>query len=159
MKVTFQLEGAAELSQQLESLTRRLQLQVGDQALRTALEPLRQAVAASARSLVGGHMGELLARNLVMAKPRRRPRPGTRTQLMKLDAVVQEFIYEAKRTGKRSYIPAAIEYGHTTGGTYVPPIPFARTAADASQGEVIRILSEQLRIGLLRASIKGGSAT
>lgn len=153
MKVSVVIEGAQELQTMLETLESKLARKVIRQGVRDGQRATLDAVRANARSMVGGQMGELLARHAKIRAPRRQHR-GAYTLHVQFDRDVPEFIHNS-RAGKRSYIPAAIEYGHITGGTYVMPIPFGRTACGATQEEVIRRFTAKLKAGLLReATIK-----
>jgi hypothetical protein len=184
MKITFTLEGGTELMKNLGTLPLRVQKNVVRKAVRAAQKPMLTAARAAALALGSEHdadgvdMSELLARNIVITAPRRQIN-GSYSLHVQMRRGIEEFFDTAQgaRTlvdfsyrGKHgtdlprtkigatigvSYIPAAIEYGHMAGNTYVPPMPFLRPAADQTLNERISILENQLRIGILREAIKG----
>ena len=152
MKMRFQITGAKELEAKLKTLPLRLQKKVVRQAVRKAQKPMQVSAKANAQALVGGTMGGLIARSL-QVRARRKQKRGSYTINVQFKAGMDKFIEETK-SGKRHFIPAAIEYGHMAGDTYVPPIPFMREAAESTVNERMRILTEQLRVGTLREAMK-----
>lgn len=163
MKITFQIDGAKELMDNLSTLGLRVQRKVVRQAVRAAQKPMQAAGRSAARALGsevdsdGVDMSELLAQHIVIAVPRKQ-QAGSYSLHVQMRAGVSEFVHVSK-AGRRTYIPAAIEYGHMSGTTYVPAIPFLRQAAEATVNERIRVLTEELRKGILREAIQARSAT
>ncbi len=159
MRITFELEGAKELMANLSTLGLRVQKTVVRKAVRAAQKPMQTNGRSSARALGSEHdfdgvdMSELLARNIVIAVPKKQ-QPGSYSLHVQMRPGVAEFLHKSK-SGKETYIPAAIEYGHMAGATYVPAIPFLRQAAEATVRERIKVLSDEMRKGLLREAIKG----
>jgi hypothetical protein len=155
MKTVLQLEGAAESERDLATLPDRIEKKVIRQAVRAAQKIMQSGLRASARSMVGGQMGGRIAAALQVRAPKRQRKGGySLNVLIRSD---DAFTGPGRRSGRKTYIPAAIEYGHITGGTYVPAIPFARTGADGCQAEVMRKFSDEMRIGILREAVKGRS--
>jgi len=167
MKIAFQIEGAAELERNLATLPDRIARNVTRRAVREAQRIMLRAGQAGARSLPRAQqrlfargeedlsMSELMARSLTIAAPRRQIAHSYSLHVQ-FAKDVPEFLHTSKRTGRTTYIPAAIEYGH--GATpEAAARPFMRQAAAGCQAQVIQKLSDELRIGLLRESIKGGS--
>jgi hypothetical protein len=158
MKISFQIEGAKELMANLSTLGLHIQKNVVRQAIRAAQKPMQTNSRASARGLGSEHdedgvdMSELLARNIVIAAPKRQ-QPGSYSLHVQMRRNVPEFVHKSK-AGLETYIPAAIEYGHMAGDTYVPAIPFLRHAAEATVNERIRVLTNEMRKGILREAIK-----
>lgn len=167
MIAKMEIQGAKELERNLATLGQRVHKKVVRKAVREGQRPLLAAAKANARSMVGGDMGSKIASNLEIRAPKKQER-GSYVLLVRMKAGIQEFVYYRKGAhsllkpgggpGKeigRTYIPAAIEYGHMNGPTYVPPIPFAQNAADATRSETIRRFTNEMRIGTLREAIKG----
>lgn len=159
MRITFQLEGAQKLADNLATLSLRVQKNVIRKAVRAAQKPMQANGRSAARGLGSEHdddgvdMSELLARNIVIAAPKKQ-KSGSYSLHVQMRRNVPQFVHKSK-AGRETYIPAAIEYGHMAGETYVPAIPFLRQAAETTINERIRVLTEQMRIGILREAIKG----
>lgn len=176
MKMTIVIEGAKELEANLATLPQRIERKVIRQAVRDGQRPMLAAAKSNAAALGKGiehhgrDMSALLAKNIVIKAPRKQKK-GSYALHVQMRAGVDEFVYyrqgshtkvtytkSERKIGKtvgRTYIPAAIELGHFSGDTYVPPVPFMRPAAEATQGETIRRFTDTLRTGLLREAIVG----
>ena len=61
--MSIQLEGAKQLEKKLKSLGTKVAKKVVRKAVRKAAKPQQQATKANARSMVGGEMGALIAKN------------------------------------------------------------------------------------------------
>jgi hypothetical protein len=187
MKVGFYLDGAEELRRNLDTLDSRLAKNVIRDAVRDAQKIMLKAAIANARALPKSEkvlfargkedirMSELIARNIVIAAPRRQI-PGSYSLHVQMRRNVPEFIHTAKGAHTRiefnvttargfypqkigatvgvTYIPAAIEYGHGIDPKSAAR-PFMRPAAERSKGMVIQKLVMELRVGLLREAIQG----
>jgi len=155
MKAGFVIEGAKELERNLATLEKRIQKKVVRQAVRAGQKPLLARAKANAVNRVGGTMGALIAKNLVIKAPRRQQK-GMYSLHVQLRSGVSEFVHPTK-SGRRHFIPADIEYGHGSDKEGAAR-PYARPATDATREESIRALTRALRTGLLREAIKGRSA-
>ena len=166
MRTGFYIEGGEQLAENLGTLGNRIAKTVVRQAVRAAQGPMLRQAIANARGLphsekqlfVAGkrgeediRMAELIARNIVIAAPRRQ-KPGTYALHVQLRRDVPEFLHHSPRTGKDSYIPAAIEFGHGADPQRAAR-PFMRPAATGTMQEVLRVLSEELGNGILREAI------
>lgn len=186
MRIGFVIEGAAELDRNLATLGSRIERSVIRRAVREAQQPMLKAAQANARALHRGSgglfaageddlsMSELLARNIVIAAPKRQIRHSYSLHVqMRRD--VPEFVHAAKgarsivgfnrdgsvrrgRTIGVTYIPAAIEYGHGSSKEKAAR-PFMRPAADSTRNEVMARLARELGNGILREAIRGRHAT
>ena len=153
MKAGFVILGAKETEAQLRTLGRRVQQKVVKQAVRAAQKPLLERARANARSISrAGRMGPLLAKHIVIKTPKRQ-KPGIYALHVQMRAGIPAFT-DVAENGREYYIPAAIEYGHGPSGEQVAR-PFMRPAADATRDAAKRILSQELRIGILREAIRG----
>ena len=150
MKITFDIHGDKELMAKLDSLPRKMEKKVIRSAVRVTQKVMVPVAKANARSMVGGAMGDLIARN-IQVRAARKQRRGSYVVNVQIKKGIEGL---RSPTGRQHYIPAAIEYGHMAGPTYVPPIPFKRAAAESTANERMRVFREQLRIGLLREAIK-----
>jgi len=171
MRVGFYIEGGEQLAKNLETLGSRVAKGVVRTAVRRGQQAMLQAAQANARALphaekrlfVAGkkgeediRMAELIARNIVIAAPKKQ-RPGSYSLHVQMRRDVPEFRYKAKKTGRETYIPAAIEYGHGASKESAAR-PFMRPAAERTKEERLRRLADELRIGILREAIKGRPA-
>ncbi len=170
MKIGFYLDGGEQLAQNLATLDARLRRNVITTAVRRSQQIMLKAAQATARTLPRSgrsiyaysnrrkrqeqiRMAELLARNIVIAPPKRQI-PGSYSVHVQMRRGVKEFVHVSK-TGRRSYIPAAIEYGHGSDPASAAR-PFMRNAADWTKHERMNQLAQELGIGLLREALKGG---
>ncbi len=187
MRIGFYLDGAEELRRNLDSLGSRLAKNVIRSAVRDSQKIMLKAAIANARALPRSEkvlfakgkddirMAELIARNIVIASPKRQI-PGSYSLHVQMRRNVPEFVHTAKGAHTRiaynvttargfyptkigatvgvTYIPAAIEYGHGADKESAAR-PFMRQAAERSKGLVIQKLVTELRVGLLREAIKG----
>lgn len=170
MATTFiKLEGAEELDRRLKALEDKVGRSVVRKAVRAGQKVLLAASRVSPLSMVGGKMGQLLSRSIVLKPPKRQ-----RRQSYSLDVRLKgasegapsEFIHENKKTGKdkrgrtfkaRHWIPSAIEYGHGRDKNSCA-MPFMRTPAAATQRIVLAALTERLRRGIEAVGTTGGDA-
>lgn len=166
MKEGFYIEGGEQLAQNLATLDARLRRNVYATSVRRSQEAMRTAARANARALprsekklfVAGRKGqenirmaELLARNIVIAPPKKQ-RPGSFSIHVQMRRGVSEFVHVSK-VGRRSYIPAAIEFGHGADPASAAR-PFMRPAAERTKDERLRRLAQELGSGILREAIR-----
>lgn len=164
MRVAFQLEGAEDLAKRLTELGPRVERKAARPAVRSAQKVCLNASRASARSVARGtgrlfargendvSMSELIAQNLEIKAPRRQVAKSYSLHVQ-LRRDVPEFVHTSK-TGRRTFIPAAIEYGH--GSTpELAARPYMRAAAIATVQERMRVLGKELGAGILREAIIG----
>lgn len=158
MRISYTIQGGEQLAANLGTLGLRVQKNVVRQAVRAGQKPMQTAARSAAKSLGSEHdgdkvdMSELLAKNIVIAAPKKQS-PGSYSLDVQMRRNVPEFVHKNK-AGRETYIPAAIEYGHMAGDTYVPAIPFLRQAAEVTVNERIRVLIDEMRKGILREAIK-----
>jgi hypothetical protein len=144
IKLSLQLEGGRELQLKLDALSAKVHTRIVREAVRDAMQVNLTAAKASAQSLVGGEMGALLAHRLAIRKQKK-------TLPRFVYAMVclfkgSDVIYISK-SGKRTFIPAAIEYGHGKSKAR-SAIPFMRQAFASSVSSMIRMLSARLGRGI-----------
>jgi hypothetical protein len=116
----------------------------------------------NARTVVGGNMGALLAKNIV-SQVYKKQRSGSYARWIGMRPDVDEFVSPTKGsvfinnvqvTGRRNYIPAAIEYGHAapgqggTGVKIVPAMSFLRAAVDTHGKEARRVTLQEIKRGI-----------
>jgi hypothetical protein len=146
------IDGDKQVKDTLEALGKQVTKRLAGKAAKETMnqEPL-QAAKQNARSMVGGKMGDLLSRFLTVRVWGKRGKKGASVQI---DETANDIFVEyssgsssdintKKTSGKRYYIPYAIEYGHAfpykggSGNKDVKPIPFMRTAFESSKGGII----------------------
>ena len=153
MQAGFVIEGAKELERNLATLGATMHRKIAKQAVNAALNPLLRKARANAKSRVGGEMGALLADHIIKAKPKKGQKAGQYTLHVQMESDAPEFVHESQRTGKKTYIPAAIEYGHGMDKDQAAR-PFMRPAADATREDTIRLLARELRTRLMKYGLR-----
>lgn len=149
------LEGFEGLDRKLVNLERKTAKKIVRQSTREAAKVTLNQVKANAKTMVGGNMGALLAKHakVIVFKHQRRGSYGVQ---IGMKPNVPDFDYwpvgasssltSRKTTGKKSYIPAAIEYGHDN----ARPIPFIRRAFETTKARSVKVLGESLKTGIER---------
>lgn len=154
--ISMQLEGGKELERKLKGLETKVSRKIVRRAVRAAQRPVLNAMKANARAMVGGHMGGLIASNIVL-RAQKKQRRGSYAMNVRLksesEGAPAEFIHITKE-GKQHYIPAAIEFGHGPAKEDVA-ISFGRSAADSTRNESLRILKEELKKGIEQVAKTG----
>ena len=136
------VEGARELERKLLALERKTAKKIVRSAVRKGSKVIVAAAKANAVSMVGGQMGRLLKRNIVV-RAFKRQRKGSFGVRAILRSGVREFIYISKK-GVKTYIPSAIEYGHDN----VAAIPFMRNASDTHGEKARQVAISEMKRGL-----------
>lgn len=147
--ISIQLEGGKELEAKLKTLETKVSRKIVRKAVRAAQKPVITVAKSNALSMVGGNMGGLIAANIILraVKKQRRGSYGMSLRLKsKSEGAPAEFVHVSK-TGRPTYIPAAIEYGHGSNKEQCAR-PFMRSAADSTRTKVISILVQQLKAGI-----------
>ena len=155
------LEGFEGLEKKLVSLEKKVSKKIVRKATRDAAKVTLNQVKSNAKSMVDGNMGGLLAKyaKVIVFKHQRRGSYGVQ---IGMKPNVPEFDYwpvgassslkNRKTTGKKSYIPAALEYGHDN----ARPIPFTRRAFQSTKTRSIKAMAESLKTGIEREATKNG---
>ena len=143
----------------LARLSDKVAKKIVKDATRGGAKNTLKKIKSNAKSMVGGNMGALLARHvkIIVFKHQRRGSWGVQ---IGMKAGVPEFDYYPvgasssltgrKTTGKKSYIPAAIEWGHDE----ARPIPYIRAAWAITRKQDIRIMGRLLKQGIEREAKK-----
>jgi HK97 gp10 family phage protein len=134
------IKGAVEFERKLAALPTKVSKKIVRQAVRTAGKVTVEKTKQNAQTLVGGKMGQLLAKNTQIRAFRRQKR-GQYGMAVSIKTGVDDFIHIAKKSkypSGRTYIPFAIEYGHDNAAA----IPFMRNAADSTREKVKATFSE-----------------
>lgn len=146
------LEGGKETERKLKALERKVAKKIVRKGVREGLKPTHKAAKSNAKSMVGGEMGALLKKNIILRRFKKQRR-GSYAMAVRIksesEGAPQEFVHKTK-DGERYYIPAAIEFGHAApgrGGGKNPPkdmpaIPFMRNASDANLKKGVGIFSQ-----------------
>lgn len=147
--MVLKLEGFREFDAKLRRLAPKVAKKIVRQATRAGAKNTLRRVKANAKSMVGGVMGDLIARNakVFVFKHQRRGSWGVQ---IGMDPREKRFIY-ISQSGKRSYIPSAIEYGHGN----ARPIPYIRKAWDETRKQDVAIMGRELKKGIEREAKRG----
>lgn len=157
MRVSIEIQGAAELDRKLRLLPLKVAQRVVRQAVRNAQKVMLNAVRTLTLALPisakrGGAMKALIARAWQIRVPKKGQRPGSYALHVQI-APLPEFVHASPRTGKTTWIPAAIEYGHGADADKAAR-PFARPAADMTAPLVQAVLAHDLGKGIERAAME-----
>lgn len=142
------VEGAKELERKFLALERKTAKKIVRSAVRKGSKVIVNTVKVNAVNMVGGSMGTLLRKNVIVRafKKQKKGSFGVRTMLR---PEVDEFVHITKNN-VRQYIPAAIEYGHDNAAA----IPFMRNASDAQGEKARQVAIEEMKRGLMRDARK-----
>lgn len=140
------LAGGKELNAKLLRIERKVAKQVVKKAVRAATKPMIKAGRSNARSMIGGTMGGLIAKNIkaIVFKFQRSGSWGMQVGMKPDVPELEDFTSD----GKKNYIPAAIEYGHDDAAA----IPFIRKSWDATKALAKSILGIELKKGVESAA-------
>jgi hypothetical protein len=160
MTIRLETKGFEIFDAKLSRLENKVAKKIVKDATRGAAKNTLKKVKANAKSMVGGNMGNLLAKHakIIVFKHQRRGSWGVQ---IGMKSGVPQFDYYPvgassslrgrRATGKKSYIPAAIEYGHGN----ARPIPFIRSAwAVTKKGDIV-IMGRLLKKGIEREARRG----
>jgi len=154
------LTGFDGLDRQLLNLERKVAKKIVRKATREAAKVTLRKVKENASSMVGGNMGGLLSKyaKVIVFKHQRRGSYGVQIgmkpgvpQFDHWPAGSSSNLSNRKSTGKKSYIPAAIEYGHGN----ARPIPFIRSAFQSTKAKSVHVLGKELKEGIEREARRG----
>ena len=146
--IRVELQGDKALDKALMRLELKTAKRIVRPAARKAMKPTLKAVKENARTMVGGEMGKLLARYMIL-RAFRRQRKGSYGLNVRLKGGVPEFKHVAA-DGTEYYIPAAIEYGHDSAAA----IPFMRKAFDGNTEKSLTIIKQEIWLGILKEAGK-----
>jgi hypothetical protein len=153
---TIRIENAAEILAKLEALPDKVERKVLKKAVHSGGEIILDEMQSAARTKLacsGTHvrhkgMGELIAKFLKL-KPWRRRKKNSYGAGVVIDRAANEHFVHISKTGERSYIPVAIEYGHIApDGTLVEPIPFVRETVDAFGRSAVTEMIAEIETGV-----------
>jgi HK97 gp10 family phage protein len=154
------LSGFEGLDRKLKALGDKIGKDITRKATRAAANNTLKQVKANAKSMIGGNMGGLIAKHakVIVFKHQRKGSYGVQ---IGMKANVPQFDYwpvgsssnlaNRKSAGKKSYIPAAIEYGHGN----ARPIPYIRAAWNATKRRDVKIMRNLMKLGIEREARRG----
>jgi len=151
--MALDLTGAKELEQALLGMERKIAKKAFKSGLAKAANVILKQTRSSAKQGIGGDMGKAIARSLQsrLMKNIKKRHYGRSIQVNPKKA---DQFKGVSSTGKDYYIPAAIEYGHLAGGTFVPPIPFMRRAYEHSWRRAHNTLVQEVQKAIKEANSK-----
>ena len=151
------LTGFDGLEKKLKSLPGKVAKKIVRTATREAAKVTLKQVKSNAKSMIGGNMGALISKHAVV-RVFKFQRKGSYGVQIGMRPNVPQFDYwpigsssglkNRKTSGKKSYIPAAIEYGHDNAS----PIPYIRRAFDTTKARSVKVLGQKLKEGIERAA-------
>jgi hypothetical protein len=135
---------------QLKNMETKVAKGIVRRVTRTAAKNTLKEIKLNALRMVNGEMGELLFHNAKIFTFKHQRRGSFGVQIG-MDPKEEKFIHYSK-SGKRSFIPSAIEYGHDD----ARPIQFIRSAWAKTRTEDIRIMAKQFKREIEKAARKNG---
>ncbi len=144
------MTGADELEKALMRLERNVGKKVVRKAMRKGAGITRKETRTNAKRMVGGEMGALLAKHVIV-KPAKKQRKGSYFLSVMMRPDVAAFVHKAKKSKypkKKTYIPVAIEYGHDGGMA----LPFMRQAAASTRNRSFNAIKTSLKTGIEQLS-------
>jgi len=150
------LEGFEGLEKSLVALEKKVAKKIVRTATRDAAKVTLAQVKSNAKTMIGGNMGALIEKHakVIVFKHQRRGSYGVQ---IGMKPNVPEFDYwpvgsssslrSRRTTGKKSYIPAALEHGHGN----AKPIPYIRRAWDSTRARAVKVMGISLKAGIERA--------
>jgi len=160
--ISMILEGGKELEAKLIGLERKVAKKIVRSAVRAGSKPILAAAKSNAQSVVGGTMGGVISR-VLQVRAMKKQRRGQYAVRIQHGEKADDVLIQVSASGKRAYIPNAIEYGHAAPGRGgvkgapkdVPALPYMRPAFDSTKGRAERALSAELIGGIERAYNNG----
>jgi len=147
------LEGFERFDRKLQGLEKKLAKKIVKKATREAAKVTLKKEKTNAKAMVGGKLGNLIAKNMkvIVFKHQRRGsfgvQIGIKSNVPQFDHYpvgASSDLSTRKTSGKKSYIPAALEYGHDN----AKPIPFIRSAWEATKARAVHVLGRNLKTGI-----------
>ncbi len=139
--------GLGEFDLKMRMLDKKVKRKLVRTAVKTGANVIKQQAASNAQTMVGGEMGDLLAKNLKVHVFKKQKR-GSYGVSIWMKPGIMGFMW-LTLTGMQHYIPADIEFGHVDrAGGFVPAIPFVRTAFDSKVRAAERVIGRMLGLGL-----------
>lgn len=145
MEAHMSIAGAKELDRMLTALPQKVGKKVTRSAVRAGAKVIAAKAKQNARTIIGGHMGGLIAKALTPRAAKKQRRGEYRMNVLIRDN--PEF-RETSADGVEHYIPAAIEYGHSK----VAAIPFYRKAFEAEKERALQAVIEETKRGVEEAA-------
>ena len=153
---SMQIEGARQIDKALARVEGKEAKKVVRRAVRESAKVVQRRAKANAQATVGGRMGRLLARFLIVRGQRKQRRGAFGVNLQFSPKGDEAFIHTS-RTGRRTYIPAAVEYGH--GATKdAAARPFMRPAWASTKEQALRRMLRMMWTGLRKVATRGKAA-
>jgi len=156
MSDEMRLDGFEDLDKKLALLPQKVSKDIVRKGTRVGANTILPKIKSNAKSMIGGKMGSLIAEKaaIIVFKHQRKGSYGVQ---IGMKANVPEFDYwavgassslKSRRTiGKKSYIPAALEYGHGNGR----PIPYIRAAWESSKAKAVLNMKKYFKQEIERA--------
>lgn len=156
--ISVHLEGGKELENKLAELEKKVSKKIVRTGVRKAQKVLLTAIKMRLNWIAkGGGMAEKISKALQVRAPKKQRRGGYAINVqLKSDPAFIHYpkgasssLSTGKTSGKRSYIPAAIEYGHGQNKEQAAR-PYMRPAADMTARQRIEILRKEVAAGIAK---------
>ena len=157
--ISMTITGAREIEAKLRALPIKVAKKTVRQAVRAGANVILPKVKDNARTLVGGSMGSVMVKNLLV-RAFKKQRRGSYGLSVRYKSGIEELIH-ITADGVRYYVPAALEFGHArpgAGGSRVkdvPARPVIRNAFETTKEKAVKVVETGLARGVERAVIEG----
>lgn len=144
---SFTISGASAFETMLGKLPKKMSKKIVRKSVRAAQKPVLAAAKSNAKTMVGGNMGSLIAKNIKIKAPKKQRRGQYQ---LGVKIVENEQFIAITKEGRRYYIPMAIEYGHGHNKERAAE-PFMRNAANSNEKKAIKSLTKEIGNGIDQA--------
>lgn len=150
----LEIQGVEYIIKRLHKLEVKEVAKIARSNTRKGNKEIMEEVRQNVSLMVGGDMAQKIADNLTIRAMVKMHKGDYGTKIIIKPNDI--FVHESKNTGKRSYIPNAIEYGHAApydfGGVKIAaPRPFQRKAYEDKRKSVSRKVQKRILLELIRA--------
>ena len=150
----MKLEGAEALERKLKKLPDKVGKKIVRTNVRKAGKVILAAAKSKARQNVGGRMGGLIAKFLVLRNQKKQRKGSFGMSVFISEKGNPQFVH-ITQTGVQHYIPAAIEHGHGRNKAQAAR-PYFRPAFFQNQHKAEKVLLKGLRIDIEAEAAKPG---
>ena len=145
---TMQVLGLQDLEAKLRQLPQVAAKRIVRKAVKKGAAVVRKAARINARAMVGGEMGHDISKSLATGKGKAL-RDGFSVRVGPRSEDSEKFV-TVSAAGRRSYVPAALEYGHDG----VAAIPFFRAAWDSTKAIAVDVVASEIWKGIRAEAVK-----
>ena len=151
--VQVKVFGISRVERKLNNLEKKVSRKIVKKALKeTAKKDVLMKYKTNAKSMIGGKLGKLIAKNIKLRpqKDVKRVKKGNAFLIVDITKKANETFVVTSKSGKRNYIPNAIEFGHGN----VKPVTFGRNTYNETKSAAVKNIGKRIWAGI-KAELKG----